>query len=432
MTPRSSNLARKAGTPSLARQVLWVALGLCASGTALALCSPSTTNRPVCPAAAAAEAASFIDPTASIASSQRLTLDKQVYIGPFAAISASGTVSIGKKTNLQDSVGVTGSGTVTLGDEVILAHGAQVRAPSRVGRKEVVGEHNAAFVGFNSLIDRATVEHDAMVLHLARVAPGIVIKHGKVVLSGKNITTQAEADNVALGKVVPITEALREFMEGVLHVNETFAREYTNLFRDNASNVRGINFDPGRSDFNPVRDLPTLAGVATRDPSHRNRIIGDVSLADSRDVLNADDDEQVVGNFISLRADEGEPFHVGHIARMRDRTTFHALEHTGLHLHDHVNYGFRSLVHGGQSAATQNNPHFNTVVGDGTRIGDHAVVFRSVLGAGVSIGCGSLVDGSTLPAGTVVPARTIVVNFGHANASTYAVEWNPGCSTGAK
>ena len=432
MTRQPPSSARGASAPKFVRPLVLIVLGLGASGAALALCSPSTSNRPVCPAAATAATASFIDPTAAIASSQRVTLDQQVYIGPFAAISASGTVSIGKKTNLQDSVGVTGSGAVTLGDEVILAHGAQVRAPSRVGRKEVVGEHNAAFVGFNSLIDRATVEHDAMVLHLARVAPGIVIKHGKVVLSGKNITTQAEADNVALGKVVPITAALREFMEGVLHVNETFAREYTNLFRDNASHVRGINFDPGRSDFNPSRDLPTLDGVATRDPGHRNRIIGDVNLADSRDVLNGGDDDVFVGNLISLRADEGEPFHVGHIKRMLDRTTFHALEHTGLHLHDHVSYGFRSLVHGGQSAATQNNPHFNTVVGDGTRIGDYAVVFRSVLGDGVSIGCGSLVDGSTLPAGTVVPARTIVVNFGHANATTYAVEWNPGCSTGAK
>ncbi len=393
-------------------------------------CAPSGGNRPVCPASATLDAASFIDPTASITFPADVRIGEHSYIAPFADL-LTPKIAIGEKTNLQDSVMLAGSGTVTLGDEVILAHGARVDGPARIGRRAVVGEHNAAFVGFNSYVKGATVEHDAMVLHLARVNPGIVVKHGMVVLSGKNVTTQAQADNPALGKVVPITDALRLFMEGVLHVNETFAREYTRLYRDDKTNVTGINYDPsdgGASpSFNPTRDLPVLAGASTRVPSYRNRFIGDLGMSDSFSRLN---DRMVVGNKISLRTDEGEPFHVGTIARMNDRTTFHALEHTGIDLHNNITYGLRSLVHGGQSNATVNNPHSSTVMGEGTRLGNYAVLFRSDTGANVTIGCGSLVDGSTLPAGTVIPARTVVINRGQAGETTYPVEWNPGCPTG--
>lgn len=393
-----------------------------------ATCTPSGGNRPVCPASVDLEQASFIDPTAVLSFPTNVRIGAHSYVAPFADL-LTPKIVIGEKTNLQDSVMLAGTGTVTLGDETILAHGARVDGPAKVGRSAVAGEHNASFIGFNSYIRGATVEHDAMVLHLARVNPGLVIKHGKVVLSGKDITTQAQADDPALGKVIPITDALRLFMEGVLHVNETFAKEYTRLYRDGSSNVTGINYDPGDGGasptFNPTRDLPILAGASTREPAYRNRFIGGLSMSDSYARLNG---MMVVGNKISLRTDEGEPFHVGTIARMNDRTTFHALEHTGIDAHNNITYGLRSLVHGGQSAATVNNAHSNTVIGDGARIGNYAVLFRSVTGANVNIGCASLVDGSTLPAGTVIPARTIVINRGHAGATTYPVEWNPGCA----
>lgn len=406
-------------------------VGLVVSGfTSLLIaseCTPTARNRPVCPAGAAPAEATFIDPTAVIADAEEVRIGPHSYIAPFAGLHTDGDIHIGEKTNLQDSVILNGNGKVTLGDEVILAHGARVTGPAKIGRAAVAGEHNAAFVGFNSLVDKATVEHDAMVLHLARVAPGITIKHGKVVLSGKNVTTQAQADDPALGKVIPISDALRVFMEGVLHVNETFAREYTRMYQEDRSTVTGINYDPGNSDFNPTRDLPTLAGTPTQDRRHRNRIIGDITLADNRATLN---DTRIVGNQISLRTDEGEPFHAGHIKRMKDRTTFHALEHTGIEVHDQVSYGFRSLVHGGASAATVGNAHSATVIGNHSAMDDYAVVFRSVVGEDVKIGCASLIDGSTLPDGTVVPPRTVVINQGHAGATTYPVEWNPGCRFG--
>lgn len=417
---------RSIGTSAVLTTISIILYGLVLT-PAYAACIPSGGNRPVCPASATLETASFIDPTAAIPVPANVSIGAHSYIAPFADL-LTPKIVIGEKTNLQDSVMLAGTGMVTLGDETILAHGARVDGPAKVGRKAVAGAHNAAFIGFNSFVNGATVEYDAMVLHLARVNPGIVIKHGKVVLSGKDITTQAQADDPALGKVIPITDALRLFMEGVLHVNETFAKEYTRLYRDGNTNITGINYDPGDGGtspgFNPTRDLPILAGASTREPGYRNRFIGGLHMSDSYARLN---NFMVVGNKVSLRTDEGEPFHAGTITRMNDRTTFHALEHTGIDAHNNITYGLRSLVHGGQSAATVNNAHSNTVIGDGTQVGNYAVLFRSVTGANVNIGCASLVDGSTIPAGTVIPARTIVINRGHTGATTYPVEWNPGC-----
>ncbi len=407
-------------------------------------CIPSSANRPVCPAASVAAEASFIDPTVVMRYPSKISLGKQTYLGPFAELNASGLIQIGEKTNLQDNVTISGTGNVTLGDEVILAHGAQVRAPAVLGAhgaQTATVAHKAVFLGFNSLIDGANMEADSMVLHLARVAPGITVRSGKVILSGKNITTQAQADDPALGKVIPITDALRKFMEGVLHVNTTFAQEYTNLSRTSASALRGINVDPGQSEhsheiFNPYRDTPVLAGVNTIAPSYRNRIIGKVRMADNFSKVNG----SAYGNKIALRADEGEAFDLGRVTSMADRTTFHALEFNAIKAGNDVMYGFRSVVHGGESEATKLEavPHLAstgslpptkalTVIGDKVQIGNYAVVFKSAIGNNVKIGCGSLVEASKLPAGTVVPSRTIVQNHGFAGSVSSRVEWNPGC-----
>jgi carbonic anhydrase/acetyltransferase-like protein (isoleucine patch superfamily) len=241
------------------------------------------------------------------------------------------------------------------------------------------------------------------------------------VLPGKSIETQAEAENCDLGKVVPITEALRLFMDEVLHVNTAFAREYTRLYRESASNVTGINYNPGHTDFAPLRHLPTLDGRPVQDPRYRNRIIGDARLDDSLADLES---PLRVGQAVSIRADEGQPFWIGTIARVSDHATFHALEHTTIRTGNDIWYGRHALIHGGGSAATKNAP---TGIGNESRIGDYAVVFRSVLGQQVEVGCGSLVDGSTLPPRTRVPALTVALNVGHEGAAIYPVEWNPGC-----
>lgn len=79
-------------------------------------------------------------------------------------------------------------------------------------------------------------------------------------LPGKDVSTQAEADDPALGKVRLINEADVAFNEAVLEVSVAFAREYTELYREDPSAVHGVSVDPGGTGFNPDRDAPTFAG----------------------------------------------------------------------------------------------------------------------------------------------------------------------------
>jgi carbonic anhydrase/acetyltransferase-like protein (isoleucine patch superfamily) len=355
------------------------------------------------PCEAGAPGPTFVDPTALVERS-KVDLGECVYVAPFAEVKDE--VRVGDRSNVQDSVQVLGS--TRLGDEVILAHGASAIGATRIGETgtcpdpdgagpDAAPEHCPSFVGFNSLTDGAKVEKDAMVTHLARVGPGVRIPSGRKVLPGMDVTGQRQVAT----KTAPVTEADRAFMEGVIHVNTAFAREYTRLEQEHPSNVRGANFDPGNTEFNPDRDLPTLGGVPARDPGFNDgeaRIVGDVVIDNPASEL-----EQLLGYGVSLRADEGEPFEVGRIVEMKNRTTFHALEHTHLDLGAGGRYGDRSLVHGGPE------PHDPTVTGTRFTLGDSAVFFRSRAGDRVNIGSRSFVQSSSLPAGARVPPRTTVI-----------------------
>jgi carbonic anhydrase/acetyltransferase-like protein (isoleucine patch superfamily) len=354
----------------------------------------------------------FVDPTASIFNREYVSLGQLVYVAPFARLLAGSDrehgIAVGNETNIQDSVLlVAGGGPIHLGEQVIIAHGAIVKGPAYLGMEGRCPDGGAvcpSFVGFNAEVDGAVIEKDAMVSTLARVAPGVTIPSGRNVLPGKNVATIAEV----AAKTVPVTEADRAFMHGVVEVNVAFARQYTKLAEDNLSNVFGINYDPGNTAFNPARDLPTLAGKRTRNPGFRNRIIGDVRLVDDQQML-----DQVLRSRISLRADEGEPFVVGTIAIMDDQTTFHALEHSHLQLGARGRYGAHSLVHGGP------NPEDPTTTGSNFTLGDQAVFFRSRAGSNCRIGAKSLVQQSNLPDGTVIPDHTIFLN----NQIVGHVEW---------
>jgi hypothetical protein len=136
------------------------------------------------------------------------------------------------------------------------------------------------------------------------------------VLPGKNVTTQEQADDPALGKVRSLVETDVEFNAAVVEVNVGLAREYTRLAREDASAVRGINVDPGGNEFDQSRDAPSVesalcAGPQVRESDARNRVIGDVCFEDSLEDL-----ERKLGSSISIRADEGGPFAIGSIAQM--------------------------------------------------------------------------------------------------------------------
>lgn len=390
------------GLPELAVSRGFALAAALAVAVSIALAGQARAQVPE-PCAHGAPGPTFIDPSALV--DPGVQFGSCDYVAPFAEV--KGQVRVGNDSNIQDSSFVLGS--ARLGDEAIVAHGGSAIGSATVGVQgacpdpdgpggEPAPTHCPSFVGFNSLVDSAIVEKDAMVTHLARVGPGVRIPSGRKVLPGKNVTSQGQV----AAKTAPVTAADRAFMEGVVHVNTSFARAYTELEAEDPSNVYGINYDPGHTDFNPNRDLPTLAGVPTRDPGfndNKDRIIGDVRMADSRSRL-----ARLLGFGVSLRADEGEPFTVGTIREMKNRTTFHALEHTHMHLGNGARYGDRSLVHGGP------NPHDPTETGANFTLYDQSVFFRSRAGDNVSVGPRSFVQSSTLASGRQVPPRTLVID----------------------
>ncbi len=358
-----------------------------------------TTGRPVVPETAGPGFASFIDPTARVESPERVMIGCRSYIAPFVSLDGSqGPIAIGDETDLQDNVVISGK-LVMLGDRVIVAHGATIVGPATVG----ASKGKPAFIGFNAYIDGAMIEPDAFIGHLARIAPGVVIHGGTKVLPGKFIKSQEEADRAELGKVTKVTDADRQFMAGVLHVNTAFAAGYTDLFHDSPNQVKGVGRDPGHSDFNHDADLPTFGGKPESHPdADRFRIIGAVKLDDAYDVLLPK-----IGRNVAIRADEGEHFHFGVVARLQDRVTFHALEHTDLDVGQRDDFGYHVVVHGGPDDGAE--PHEIMQVGDDVTVKDWAVLFRSKVGNGVVIGVRAYVDGCHLAPGTVVPDRAIMI-----------------------
>jgi carbonic anhydrase/acetyltransferase-like protein (isoleucine patch superfamily) len=352
-------------------------------------------------AAPFAFASSFTDPTALITEAANLVVEDLVFIGPFANIVSLHPVSIGAESNVQDNVALLATtAPIRLGEQVILAHGATVLSRSSIGEEGTCASgaaHCPSFIGFNAVVDGAIIEKDAMVGHLAKVATGVRIPSGRKVLPGKFVQNQRQvAEKTAL-----VTAADRVFMDGVIEVNVSFALNYPILAHEDPSNVRGINYDPGSTGFNPNRDLPTLAGAPTRAPDFRNRIIGDVRMADSLERL-----PEVMGANISLRADEGEAFELGTIQSMESMTTFHALEHSHIEMGEAGQYGFHSLVHGGPTEFDPAHPNL-THTGANFTLGAESVFFRSRAGDNVTIGFKSLVQQCDLASGTVVPKKTI-------------------------
>lgn len=346
----------------------------------------------------AASVASFIDPTVHRTHAEHITIGCKSFVAPFVSLDGSAaSIVIGNETNLQDNVVVQG-GAVTIGDHVSIAHGATIVGPATIGARDGL----PAFVGFNSLIDGATVEPDAMVTHLVKVSPGIVIHSGMKVLPGKWIKTQDEADNEALGKVTKVTEADREFMHGVLHVNGAFAIGYAALARTSRVSVRGAGRDPGHSDFNHDSDVPTFAGHAESHPELTARIVGAVTMTDPVSALLTK-----LGHDVSIRADEGEHFHFGAVGALRDHVTFHALEHSDLDIGSEDIIGVHVVVHGGPDDASL--PHELTRIANRVSVGDSSVVFRSKVGDDVKIGVHAYIDGCHIAAGTVIPDRTIMI-----------------------
>jgi len=277
----------------------------------LATCAfehPTPSVSPVVPTHAEVAEASFVDPTARLTGTEYISMSCKSFIAPFAQLTArrGGQITIGEGANIQDNVTIDAtSGRVEIGNHAIVAHNAWIRAvgslPARIGSLSDTAK--PSFVGFNADVSGATLEEDTMVMHLAKVAPGITLHAGFKVLPGKAVWTQKQADDPRQGKVAPLTQADRDFMHGVLEVNEAFASQYADMYYG-ADGPGGVEHP-----------------------------------------------ELVMENQISIRADEGDDsqsFRIGTIRKMLSSVTMHALEHTGIEVGDNVWYGYHSLIHGGE------------------------------------------------------------------------------------
>jgi carbonic anhydrase/acetyltransferase-like protein (isoleucine patch superfamily) len=403
---------------------IYIQPAVAAGGT----CNPTVGNLPICPSTAPSESASFIDPTATIINATNITLGENVYVAPFTELNATDApISIAADSNVQDQVKIIASGTgVQVGERVIMAHLTTIKGAARIGLQGSTGPFTdpitntqfsntvpETFLAFNCEVDGATIERNSVVNFLSRVGPGVTLPAGKVVLPGKNVTTNLQASSGSLGKVANLTQADVALMEGVVEVNEALAKGYAALARTDLSNVRGINYAPVTA-FNSG-GLPKIGGSPTRDPNFRNRIIGNVIMEDSLATLN-----NKMANRISLRGDEGEPFHIGQIAGMANDVVFHALASTNLTLGDGVGYGPRVLVHGGRQVinGVANGPE--TRVGDAVGLGPNSVIYSAVIGNNSAVGQKSAVFNSTIPPRTHISSRTIYADNGNL---ILPVEW---------
>lgn len=403
---------------------IYIQPAVAAGGT----CNPTVGNLPICPSTAPSESASFIDPTATIINPTNITLGENVYVAPFAELNATDApISIAADSNVQDQAKITASGTgVQIGARVIMAHLTTIKGAAKIGIQGSTGPFTdpvtntqfnndipETFLAFNCEVDGATIERNAVVNFLSRVGPGVTLPSGKVVLPGKNVTTNLEASSGSLGKVANLTQADVALMEGVVAVNEALAKGYAQLAKADLSNVTGINYAPVTS-FNSG-GLPQIGGTPTRDPNFRNRITGKVIMKDSLATLN-----NKMANRISLRGDEGEPFHIGQIAGMAKDVVFHALASTSLTVGNGVGYGPRVLVHGGRQVinGVANGPE--TSVGDAVGLGPDSVIYSAIIGNNSAVGQKSAVFNSTVPPRTHIGSRMIYADNGNL---MLPVEW---------
>ncbi len=418
-------------------------------------CSPTRANRPVCPAGAPLDTATFVDPAAAVRAPRAISLGARVYVAPSATIDARrGPVTIGAETNVQDPVAVVGAVArdaeeaaalahaglapgdgVVIGERVIMAHGVTVVGPAQIGVEgsgsplDPEGLQNVA-LGQGSRIDGAVIERNTSISQFARVGPGVRLRSGTAVLQGKDVTTQQEADDPALGKVRALVQGDVAFNATAVEANVRHAREYTRLAREDPAQVRGFGPDPGGQDQDPDRELPAVratpadpgplpdtcaGGRRVQRPRAGTRVIGAACFADSQRALDRALDDRV-----SIRVDEGETFQIGTITRMGRRTVLHGIEGTGLFLGDRITYGDDVIVHGGgRGAPGLPDPRPLTVIEDDVVIGDGSLVFRATVGAGATIGDRAIVLGSDVPPGGVVGDRQILIG----NRLFGEVEW---------
>lgn len=160
----------------------------------------------------------YVHPNATVIG--RVSIGDYAFIAPHAVIRADemgpdGTIApiaISECVNVQDCVVIhaLGGAGVTIGPRSSIAHAAVIHGPCRIGA--------GCFVGFNSVVFRATLEDNAVVMHQALVESA-TIADGLFVPSMTAVCCNEDASRLAFA-----TPDIRVFVERVSSTNVRLAR----------------------------------------------------------------------------------------------------------------------------------------------------------------------------------------------------------------
>ncbi|WP_435011502.1 carbonic anhydrase/acetyltransferase [Tundrisphaera lichenicola] len=474
---------------------------------------PVRPNTPVLPLESPYATASFIDPTVNVIAGNRASVGQKDFIAPFVTLDASrGVIKIGSSTTIQDNArlianpsGRSGLTGILVGDNVVVGDGAIVRGPSSIGR--IGGEPTS--IGANARIIGAIIEPGAFVGALARVGPGVTVPSGFRVLPGASVTTNAQASDPSLGRVVRVTpsDSFASTTTKVIAANSALAIGYATLFHGNSAtggtssigpipgpilasgsgiyfgalnNILGASSEPGSKNvpFEPTAGTPLFASAdgsslasLDQNTSYRfpARVIGQVTFGQTAGKV-----QSALGQGVSIRADEGQPFTFRAIAKLGNNVSIHSplggvqatttttvttttttvTGETTTNTTTSVvkSAGAPTATSGTTTAATSGinaqgvaftgttvttiatkttnlgvigvgkgfralngsvilgGPSASSTFGDNVTIGAGAVVDTSSIGNGAVIGRRAYIENSTIAAGAVIPAGAIIIN----------------------
>lgn len=158
----------------------------------------------------------YVHPTATVIG--RVCIGGRAFVGPHAVIRAdeagpNGTVEpivIGECANVQDCavIHALGGTGVTIGPSASIAHAAVIHGPCKIGA--------GCFVGFHSVVFRATLGDGVFVMHQVLVE-GASLPSGRVVPSGARVVCDEDARQLE-----PATPELTVFAANVVQANLRF------------------------------------------------------------------------------------------------------------------------------------------------------------------------------------------------------------------
>ena len=391
---------------------------------------PERPNTPVLGYGAPASVATFIDPSVKVQSGKTITFGGADYVAPFARLDGiGGAIRVGSKSAILDNAlvfpnatGQGGTPFVSIGDNVLIAPGATVSGNSTIGAfNSATAASSATGVGVNAVVSNSIISPGSIVGVGATVS-GVTLPSGYRVLPHAVVTTNAEASNPALGRVVKVAATDLSAVTTELSSTVALAGGYTTLYQGqsatgaagapeaatsvvglnngNLAAVSGSSQEPGGLSFEPSRRGPLFQRnyrhlIANQSYAFPARVVGGVIFHQNATAVAGR-----VGKHVSIRGDEGQPITIGSIARLGKDVTIRAVQKGSLTIGQHLLVGNGSAIIGGTGST----------VGDDVNIGNHAVVDNSRIGSGVVVGDGAYVTGSTVAAGTVIAPGELLIN----------------------